>query len=45
MFGKPSTGIMAVYVLKDLCKSLTVYGIGTHNAVGEVGSLLLNIDC
>eukprot|EP00240_Pyramimonas_obovata_P000662 CAMPEP_0118951832 /NCGR_PEP_ID=MMETSP1169-20130426/53787_1 /TAXON_ID=36882 /ORGANISM="Pyramimonas obovata, Strain CCMP722" /LENGTH=542 /DNA_ID=CAMNT_0006898969 /DNA_START=1001 /DNA_END=2630 /DNA_ORIENTATION=+ len=35
LFGKPSTGIMAVYLLKDICKSLTVYGIGTHNAIGE----------
>jgi hypothetical protein len=37
MFGKPSTGISLIYLLKDLCRSLDVYGFGTHDAAGNPG--------
>lgn len=37
MFGKPSTGVSLIYLLKDLCRSLDVYGFGTHDAAGNPG--------
>jgi hypothetical protein len=37
MFGKPSTGISLVYLLKELCGSLDVYGFGTHDSEGNPG--------
>jgi hypothetical protein len=37
MFGKPSTGVSLIYLLKDLCRSLDVYGFGTHDSEGNPG--------
>ena len=37
MFGKPSTGVSLIYLLKELCGSLDVYGFGTHDAEGNPG--------
>ena len=34
MFGKPSTGMALAFALKDMCKSVSVYGIGIHDARG-----------
>uniref|UniRef100_A0A7S0RIQ6 Uncharacterized protein n=1 Tax=Pyramimonas obovata TaxID=1411642 RepID=A0A7S0RIQ6_9CHLO len=35
MFGKPSTGMALAFALKNMCKSVSVYGIGIHNAKGS----------
>jgi len=37
MFGKPSLGVALVYLLKELCGSLDVYGFGTHDSEGNPG--------
>jgi hypothetical protein len=37
MFGKPSLGIALVYMLKELCGSLDVYGFGSYDSEGNPG--------
>lgn len=34
IFGKPSSGLSLVYAMKDICKSVTVYGFGSHDVRG-----------
>mmetsp|Transcript_17576 Transcript_17576/g.38324 ORF Transcript_17576/g.38324 Transcript_17576/m.38324 type:complete len:543 (-) Transcript_17576:311-1939(-) len=35
LFGKPTTGLAVLYAIKDMCRAVTVYGVGTHDAKGN----------